>query len=316
MDNHLVTRISQRRWLWCETDIIDEIVKLAAPEAIEKWKKTDPLCSQYAWYNILLNFAGSRAERLGLTKSIRGPQKKICPLCFNDFIEDSLPMSLITRLGGFDRLNFCTPCLEDKVFPGSGNASVSKKDIIKYIQDVALLTGGLPSQYFGEGVTDLQDMSDDERLAFLQLLKHKPTIERVNSVFGSWLNALIQAGILEDGTTIKTSRGIKSVAKDGHLCLSLGEKMIDDYLFIHGIHHEKEPRYPEGKYRGDFKVGTTFIEYFGLTGNPEYDTKTKEKIRLCKEHNITLLAIYPKDLINQQTLENILSVFITKEYGK
>ena len=33
----------------------------------------------------------------------------------------------------------------------------------------------------------------------------------------------------------------------------------------------------------NFKVGTTFIEYFGLTGNPDYDAKTKEKIRSMQE---------------------------------
>ena len=38
----------------------------------------------------------------------------------------------------------------------------------------------------------------------------------------------------------------------------------------------------------------------------------KEKIRLCKKHNITLVAIYPQDLISQQKLESKLSALITK----
>jgi hypothetical protein len=158
---------------------------------------------------------------------------------------------------------------------------------------------------------DLIEMKNDERLALLTLLKDKPTIGRVKLVLGSWLNALIRAEILEDGTR-KTSRGIQSIAKDGHVCLSLGEKTIDDYLHIHGIHHKKEPHYPEGNYRGDFEVGTAFIEYFGLTGDPEYDAKTKKKIRLCEKHNITLVALYPEDLISQERLENKLSIVVTK----
>ncbi|MBC7876546.1 MAG: hypothetical protein H7Y59_05180 [Anaerolineales bacterium] len=255
-------------------------------------------------------FAASRAEQLGFTKSIRHPQKKTCPLCNNDFIEDSLPMPLIERLG-IDRLDFCAPCLRNTALQGTGNNSLSKKKILIYLQDLALLLGRVPSQDFGEGKTDLIGMSNSERLAFLKLLKNKPTTVRVKLVFGSWLNALIQAGILEDGTR-KNSRGIQSIAKDGHMCLSLGEKTIDEYLYAHGIDHEKEPRYPEGNYRGDFKVGTTFIEYFGLTGNPDYDAKTNEKIRLCKKHNITLIAIYPQDLVSQQKLENLLSVFVIK----
>lgn len=308
LDELLVTQISHWQWVWY-WGITEEIVKCTASEIIERWKETDPLCSKYAWYSILMYFAASRAEQLGYTKSIRRPQKKICPLCKNYFVEDSLPMPLVERLG-IDRLDFCAPCLRDTVLQGTGNDSLSETDILKYLQDLAFLLGRIPSQNFGEGTTDLLDMSNDERMTLLKLLRNKPTLRRVKSAFSSWFNALIQAGILEDGTR-KTSRGIQSIAKDGHICLSLGEKTIDDYLNSHGIPHEKEPRYPEGNYRGDFKVGTAFIEYFGLTGNAEYDAKTKEKIRLCKKHNITLIAIYPQDLVSQQKLENKLSVFVT-----
>lgn len=309
LDKLLVTQISHWQWVWY-WGISDEIVKLTPPETIEKWRQTDPLCSRYAWYNILMYFAASRAEQLGFTKSIRSPQKKTCPLCNNNFFEDSLPMPLIERLG-IDRLDFCAPCLRDTVLQGTGSKSLSGKNMIKYLQDLALLIGRVPSQNFGEGKTDLLEMSNSERLAFLKLMRNKPTTGRVKAVFGSWLNALIQAGILEDGTR-KNSRGIQSIAKDGHICLSLGEKTIDEYLYTNGIHHEKEPKYPEGNYRGDFKVGATFIEYFGLTGNPDYDAKTKEKIRLCKKHNIILVAIYPQDLVIQQKLERKLSVLITQ----
>lgn len=312
LDELIITQISLWQWVWYWV-ITDEIVKITPSATIESWKKSDPLCSKYAWYNILMNFAAARAEQLHFTKSIRRPQKKICPLCNNSFIEDSLPMPLIERLG-IDRLSFCAPCLRDTVLQGTGSESTSEQGILKYLQDLASVLGRVPSQNFGEGMTDLLDLTNDERLVLLKLLKEKPTVKRVKSAFGSWLNALIQAGVLEDGTR-KTSRGIQSIAKDGHVCLSLGEKTIDDYLHSHGIYHEKEPRYPEGKFRGDFKAGDTFIEYFGLTGNPEYDAKTKEKIRLCKKHNITLVAIYPVDLISQKKLEDKLSVLLQENRG-
>ena len=307
LDELLATQISLWQWVWY-WGITDEIVKHISSETIEMWKESDPLCSKYAWYNILMYFSAARAEQMGLSRSIRHPQKKTCLLCKNNFIEDSLPIPLIQRLG-IDRLDFCAPCLRDTVLQGTGNDSASEKDMLKYLQDLANLLGRVPTQNFGEGMADLLEMKNDERLALLVLLKNKPTIDRIKSVFGSWLNALIHAGVLEDGTR-KTSRGIQSIAKDGHVCLSLGEKTIDDYLHTHGVHHEKEPRYPEGKYRGDFKVGTAFIEYFGLTGNPEYDAKTKEKIRLCEKHNIVLIALYPRDLISQDIVERKLSVFL------
>jgi hypothetical protein len=307
LDELLATQISLKQWVWY-WGITDEIVKHTSSETIEMWKKSDPLCSKYAWYNILMYFSAARAEQLDLTRLLRHSKKKTCPLCKNNFIEESLPIPLVQRLG-IDRLDFCAPCLRDTVLQGTGNDSASEKDILKYLQDLANLLGRVPTQNFGEGMTDLLEMKKDERLALLALLKNKPTIACVKSEFGSWLNALIHAGILEDGTR-KTSRGIQSIAKDGHICLSLGEKTIDEYLHTHGIHHEKEPRYPEGNYRGDFKVGTAFIEYFGLAGNPEYDAKTKEKIRLCEKHNIVLVALYPKDLISREILERKLSVFL------
>ena len=307
LDELLGVQISLWQWVWY-WGITDEIVKLTPPETIETYKKSDPLCSKYAWYNILMNFSVARAEQLGFTKSIRPPQKKTCPLCKNSFVEDSLPVPLIERLG-IDGLDFCAPCLRDTILPGTGNDLTSKKNMLKYFRDLASLLGRVPTQNFGEGIADLLEMKNDERLALLELLKNKPTAGRVKSEFGSWLNALIHAGVLEDGTR-KTSRGIQSIAKDGHVCLSLGEKTIDDYLHTQGIHHEKEPRYPEGSYRGDFKVGATFIEYFGLTGNSEYDAKTKEKIRLCEKHNIVLIALYPLDLVSQDILKRKLSVFL------
>jgi hypothetical protein len=211
---------------------------------------------------------------------------------------------LIERLG-IDKLDFCAPCLRDTVLQGSGKSSASKENICKYLQELTTLIGCVPTQNFSEGVTDLLDFDTAERVALLRLLRKKPTLARVKAVFGSWLNALIQAGILEDGTR-KTSRGIQSIAKDGHVCLSLGEKTIDDFLCAHGICHEKEPRYPEGNFRADFNVNGVFIEYFGLAGNPDYDAKIKEKVRICKKHSITLVALYPQDLVSRKKLSGKL----------
>ena len=302
-DQLVANQIEKDQWIWY-WGITDEIVAATPPETIQAWQQTDPLCSKYAWYNILLYFAASRAEVLGLTKRIRKPKRKTCPLCNKRFVEDSLPVPLVRRLG-IDHLDFCAPCLKDTVLQGSGSESLTKEQVLTYLQDLSNVLQRVPNQNYGEGIEDLHGLDFQERLAVLQLLKRKPTVRRVKELFGSWLNALVEAGVLEDGTR-RTSRGTQCIARDGHVCLSLGEKTIDDFLYSHGIPHEKEPRYPEGDFRGDFSVNGIFIEYFGLKGNPDYDAKTKLKQRICKKHGIRLISIYPSDLVSLKKLERKL----------
>ncbi len=302
-DKLLSEQIEREQWVWY-WDITDKILATTPPETIETWKEEDPLCSRYAWYNILMYFAASRAEKFGLTKTIRKPEWKVCPLCNQKFVEDSLPVPLTKRLG-INQLDFCAPCLSYTIFQNSGNETLSRQEVLTYLRDLADVLKRVPSQDFGEGMYDLYDLSTQERLAVLRALKRKPTQCRVKKLFGSWLKALIEAKVLEDGTR-RTSRGIQCLARDGHVCLSLGEKTIDDFLHTFGIYHEKEPRYPEGNFRADFVVDGVFIEYFGLTGNNDYDAKTKLKQELCKKHGIKLISVYPNDLVSLKKLEAML----------
>jgi len=305
-DSVLAEQIARKQWIWYWS-VTDELVKITPQDRLEAWKAEDPLCARYAWYNILMYFAASRAERLGLTKAIRRAEWKTCLLCGESFVEDSLPGPLIERLG-IDALDFCAPCLRDTVLQGSGDNSVPKQGILDYLRSLADTIGRVPTQNFGEGVTDLMGIDTADRVRLLILLRKKPTIGCVKTAFGSWLGALIQAGILEDGTR-RTSRGIQTIAKDGHVCLSLGEKTIDDLLYLRGVPHEREPRYPESNFKADFKIGSVFVEYFGLVGAPEYDAKIKKKMRIGKVHALTIVAIYPRDLVSSEKLDGKLSLF-------
>ena len=307
-DQLLITHIKKEQWIWYWS-IAEKISEITDKNILETWQKKDPVCKQYVWYNVLMYFASARAEEKGYFSYIRKPLQKECASCKKEFSEAFIFPSIARRLT-FERIDVCNDCVGVKFAPQSGNDSLSEKEIIKFLQDVVSIIEVIPPQSFGETLSSLTYLTTEQRVEILKVFENKPTIRRVKEVFGSWLNALIQAQLLEDGTR-KTSRGIQTIALDGHLCLSLGERTIDDYLYLHGIQHEKEPRYPEGNYRCDFKVGTIFIEYFGLTGNPDYDAKTKEKIRLCKKHNIVLVAIYPQDLTSQKTLERKLSALIT-----
>jgi hypothetical protein len=255
-------------------------------------------------------FALARAEILNLTKKIRTPEWKICGLCNNRFIENSLPFPLIKRLG-IDRLEFCAPCLRDTILQGSGSDNVSREQAINYIREFFKTTGVIPPSNSSIGYNDLLYLNYEERKEILNVLQLRPTNKRVKELFNSWTEALQQSGLIGD-YSLTTTRGIHTYANDGHLCLSLGERTIDDFLFEHGIKHEKESSYPNSNFRADFKVGQIFIEYFGLVGDPEYDKRIKEKKLICKEYKIQLISLYPQDLQNEKRLMKKLSQLIKK----
>ena len=126
-------------------------------------------------------------------------------------------------------------------------------------------------------------------------------------MFDSWPQALNEAGVILEGFR-KTSRGYICFAKDGHTCRSIGEKVIDDYLYAHDIPHEKEPHYPSIRhFRADWKVGKYFIEFWGLKGDEDYDMKIAEKRKIAQENNIPLIEITIEDLsMLDKKFENII----------
>jgi hypothetical protein len=293
-DNLIKLTIDEWQWNWY-WEISKAIIAHTGEETIASFMSLDNLD------NKIMNFAITRAQNIGLTDLIREHKWKVCPLCQNEFIEDSLPHPLIKRLG-IDQIEFCSPCLKDAVLQNAGSETKSKEEVLAYLMDLVTVLQRIPHQGYGEGMNDLKGLNYQERLNLLQVLQRKPSTSHVKKLFGTWLQALIDAGVLEDDVR-RTSRGIQCIAKDGHICLSIGEKTIDDFLYAHGIVHEKEPYYPEGKYRADFEVDGIFIEYFGLTGNPEYDKKTKEKQRLCKKFGIKLISLFPNDLVSESRLD-------------
>ena len=127
-------------------------------------------------------------------------------------------------------------------------------------------------------------------------------IDHVKRKFGTWFEGLALSRVLPDGVLI-TPRGVRCLAADGHVCHSLDEQAIDNWLSANGVPHDREPFYPKdpvlnqnGRRRADWAAGECFIEYFGLVGDPQYDKKIEEKTLLAARSHIPLLAIYPSDL--------------------
>lgn len=105
-----------------------------------------------------------------------------------------------------------------------------------------------------------------------------------------------------------------ATAKDGHLCDSISEVIIDNWLSDHNIGHIKNASYPNTHHKADWAVRGVFIEYFGLAeDSPRYDRIISKKKLLCRRLGIPLVEIYPKDiyphiLLEQKFKDSLFSV--------
>jgi hypothetical protein len=130
--------------------------------------------------------------------------------------------------------------------------------------------------------------------------------------FGSWNKAVSAAGLIPNRShDDRMYKRVNAEAIDGHLCDSISEVLIDNWLYKNGVLHEKDVHYPRTNHKADWAIiskgNKTFIEYFGLANDsPRYDRSVKEKEMLCKKQGIPLIAIYPKDLYPKTYLDKNL----------
>lgn len=82
--------------------------------------------------------------------------------------------------------------------------------------------------------------------------------------------------------------------RDGHRARSRQEQFIDDWMTAHGILHEREPRLVG--MTPDWRVGTVYIEYWGLAGNQGYEARRAEKLAVYAKRGLRLVEIFPEDL--------------------
>lgn len=302
-DQLLIHSIKNLQWYWY-LDITDKILDITTNKEIENWKKSDPLCATYAYYNILMYFSISRAAKERFDEYLRYPGLIVCPVCGIDFKENQYPHYIFRRFG-FNHANICPVCYNKAILEENTNKKFNKNEVLRYFKDLSEILERIPPKNFGNTWNDLKTVNLTNLPNLVKILHNKPTKKKIDRLFGSWLSLLIKAGLLQDGA-LKGSRGYRCLADDGHECYSLAEKTIDDLLYHNNIPHEKEPLYPDSNYRGDFMVNNTFIEYFGLCGDPEYDKKINIKRDLCKKNGINMVEIYPEDLIDIDVLKRRL----------
>jgi hypothetical protein len=128
--------------------------------------------------------------------------------------------------------------------------------------------------------------------------------------FGSWNNAIIAADLIPNRShNQRMYKCINAKALDGHICDSVSELIIDNWLTKNKITHERNIPYPQTKHRADWGVNlngqTIFVEYFGLAkDSPRYDRSVKNKKDICRKYKIKLIEIYPRNLYSKNSSLN------------
>ncbi len=289
-------------WHQC---ITQELEKRLPADDVTAWRARDPLCEQYAYYNVLANFAVARARTTGLEDGLPDEATVSCAVCGQSFLTTSLKAGVWRDLG----TDFCGVCLA-RAFWLDGDPVATRDAILEHIAALYAAWQRVPPQTVTSH--DIFGSSFEQRRELMKILIDRPTTDRVREAFGSWFEALVAAGVL-DGAAQRMTRGTRCLANDGHVCLSIGEKTIDDLMCAAGIEHSKEPPYPDGRMRADFRVGVTLVEYFGLAGDAEYDAKIELKRSLAAKHGFMLIEVYPTDLADTTKLVARLAAATARE---
>jgi hypothetical protein len=150
---------------------------------------------------------------------------------------------------------------------------------------------------------NLRERSSTEAREMAYLLACLPKRSKMKTLFETPQHFFHEAG-LEQLIPKGKGRGVRSISRCGHLCLSMGEREICEYLHQHSIAHSKEPLYADlvgkatefGAMRGDFLAGDIVIEFAGLEGEEAYDVKMNLKQQLANEYGLKLIIISPKDV--------------------
>lgn len=241
-----------------------------------KWKRITKVCAnpncRKAVSHKLSEFKKSKSGRIFCSRS--------CAVSVNN---SEFPK----RKRRVKKCNYC-----NKEFTGKGKEYCSKK-----CKDKAQI---IPKEEISKQIKEFY-----KRNKRIPLKREFPHYDAVRARFGTWNKAIKAVGF--EPNPVKFAK--RQTAKDGHVCDSFAEKIIDDWLYSKNIKHQRNTIYPNSSYTVDFLINGKFVEFLGLSGElKEYDKNTKLKERLAKKYNIKLIKIYPKDLFPVNHLSRIIKI--------
>jgi hypothetical protein len=238
-----------------------------------------------------------------------------CRLCGRNFLAQA-EVSWLYILPPF----YCSTCLRMSLdssddFYQRLNFTVDerKKNAITGVKVFFEVFGFIPPTNFQKrrAIHEYQQQGIEIELltAALKVSALLPKRSLAEELFGSWLHLLNEAELLE--LTDRGRGGYRSIASDGHVCLSLGERTICEHLTKLGLVHNKEPMYPfdkelnpNGLLRGDFEISGAFVEFAGMMQIPAYAERMEAKQKLAKKKKIRWIKL---ETASQQELEKLVS---------
>ena len=164
------------------------------------------------------------------------PSTVTCPICDREFWNGYIEHWMYRYYGP---ARYCNDCC---ISAHTGHTrDLSKQEVINNVTDLAVAFDAIPGSSFAFYALP-PDASDEKRDQWMRALTVMPRQYRIKEILDckEWLGVLKVAGLVADGWKMKRG-GVMCHAADGHLCRSLLERTIDDWLTSHGIEHEREP---------------------------------------------------------------------------
>lgn len=302
----------ERLCLFCETKYWMDPEGLTHPFP-QRWCRD---CNR-TFHNYASIFTDDLRNRILTTRASAGVSRK-CRYCGNSFnliknfydsaAYDRPTLSRDGYRSELDPIDFLYPNLFTPICPDCFRNTLAfnyhlepqqQLDAIKSLGNAVRALGEkigkLPEERFPLYLYHFSTKEDVEW--FWDTLKLLPGPEVIKNRFGSIFELLLDSGLIPKGSK-RMRLGTLVRAEDGHMCYSMVERNIDNWLSRHGIKHEKEVNYPNSPMRCDWEVllqgQRVFIEYFGLMSQEAYARKTEQKIEIAKQNNIELIPIYPE----------------------
>ena len=227
-DALIVKQVNQEQWHWRQDykKFIDSLDAGDLQEYVQQWNQFVASGLTYGpWYNGIGSYIMDRALEIGAHQMVTVlPCFRVCCACEEEFHETSTH----TRYLGFRQIDSCRACIDKAFFSGERD-DLTKSEITIYLRELNEVLGKVPENNFGNDPHCLRDLDTPTRSGLLRTLQQRPSIRLIKNQYKSWFNALIEAGILDQGAR-RQVLGTTCLASDGHLCLSLAEKRIDDVL--------------------------------------------------------------------------------------